>query len=82
MATWSCDAYASWQKGAVENVNGRLQRDKFTAGMAQPAVQLLEEIESCRLHLSIPAPLNPARKPPRGLRIAAPSPEKPALPAS
>ena len=27
MATWSCDAYASWQKGAVENANGRLRRD-------------------------------------------------------
>lgn len=27
MATWFCDAYASWQKGAVENINGRLRRD-------------------------------------------------------
>ena len=27
MTTWFCDAYASWQKGAVENVNGRLRRD-------------------------------------------------------
>jgi hypothetical protein len=27
MATWSCDACASWQKGAVENANGRLRRD-------------------------------------------------------
>jgi transposase, IS30 family len=27
MTTWSCDAYASWQKGAVENANGRLRRD-------------------------------------------------------
>jgi transposase, IS30 family len=27
MATWSCDAYASWQKGAVENADGRLRRD-------------------------------------------------------
>jgi IS30 family transposase len=27
MATWFCDAYASWQKGAVENANGRLRRD-------------------------------------------------------
>src|SRR5205807_3881553 len=26
MATWSCDAYASWQKGGVENANGRLRR--------------------------------------------------------
>jgi len=25
MATWFCDAYASWQKGAVENANGRLR---------------------------------------------------------
>ena len=24
---WFCDAYASWQKGAVENANGRLRRD-------------------------------------------------------
>jgi len=27
MAAWFCDAYASWQKGAVENMNGRLRRD-------------------------------------------------------
>jgi transposase, IS30 family len=27
MTTWFCDAYASWQKGAVENANGRLRRD-------------------------------------------------------
>ena len=27
MATWFCDAYASWQKGAVENINSRLRRD-------------------------------------------------------
>jgi transposase, IS30 family len=27
MTTWLCDAYASWQKGAVENANGRLRRD-------------------------------------------------------
>lgn len=27
VATWFCDAYASWQKGAVENMNGRLRRD-------------------------------------------------------
>jgi IS30 family transposase len=23
MTTWFCDAYASWQKGGVENANGR-----------------------------------------------------------
>ena len=27
MNTWFCDPYASWQKGAVENTNGRLRRD-------------------------------------------------------
>jgi IS30 family transposase len=27
MTTWFCDAYASWQKGAVENANSRLRRD-------------------------------------------------------
>jgi IS30 family transposase len=27
MTTWFCDADASWQKGAVENANGRLRRD-------------------------------------------------------
>ena len=27
MTTWFCDAYASWQKGAVENADGRLRRD-------------------------------------------------------
>src|SRR5438128_7875246 len=27
MATWVCDAYPSWQKGAVENANGRLRPD-------------------------------------------------------
>ena len=26
MITWFCDAYASWQKGGVENANGRLRR--------------------------------------------------------
>ncbi len=26
MTTWFCDAYASWQKGTVENANGRLRR--------------------------------------------------------
>jgi IS30 family transposase len=26
LATWFCDAYASWQKGGVENANGRLRR--------------------------------------------------------
>src|ERR1700720_3222612 len=26
MATWFCDAYASWQKGGVENADGRLRR--------------------------------------------------------
>jgi len=25
VSTWFCDAYASWQKGAVENTNGRLR---------------------------------------------------------
>ena len=25
-AAWFCDAYASWQKGGVENANGRLRR--------------------------------------------------------
>lgn len=27
MATRICDVYASWQKGAVENMNSRLRRD-------------------------------------------------------
>src|SRR3982750_2285291 len=27
MTPWFCDAYASWQKGAVENASGRLRRD-------------------------------------------------------
>lgn len=26
MKTWFCDAYAFWQKGGVENANGRLRR--------------------------------------------------------
>ena len=26
VTTWFCDAYASWQKGGVENANGRLRR--------------------------------------------------------
>ena len=26
MTTWFCDAYAAWQKGAIENANGRLRR--------------------------------------------------------
>lgn len=27
MTTWFCDASASWQKGTIENINGRLRRD-------------------------------------------------------
>ena len=27
ISTWFCDAYASWQKGVVKNMNGRLRRD-------------------------------------------------------
>jgi IS30 family transposase len=34
MTTWFCDAYASWQKGGVENANGRLRR--FLEGNAAP----------------------------------------------
>jgi IS30 family transposase len=26
MTTWFCDAYSSWQKGGIENANGRLRR--------------------------------------------------------
>ena len=26
MTTWFCDAYASWQKGGIENAKGRLRR--------------------------------------------------------
>jgi transposase, IS30 family len=26
MTIWFCDAYASWQKGGIENPNGRLRR--------------------------------------------------------
>ena len=26
MTPWFCDAYASWQKGGVENANGQLRR--------------------------------------------------------
>ena len=26
ITTWFCDAYASWQKGGVENANGRLRQ--------------------------------------------------------
>jgi hypothetical protein len=26
MTTWFCDVYASWQKGGIENANGRLRR--------------------------------------------------------
>ena len=26
MTTWFCDAYASWQKGSIENTTGRLRR--------------------------------------------------------
>jgi IS30 family transposase len=32
MTTWFCDAYASWQKGAMENANGRLRRDLDALG--------------------------------------------------
>jgi IS30 family transposase len=40
MATWFCDAYAyaSWQKGGVENPNGRLRRwmPRHTTSIACP----------------------------------------------
>lgn len=26
LQTWFCDAYASWQKGGIENANGRIRR--------------------------------------------------------
>jgi transposase, IS30 family len=26
MTTWFCNAYASWQKGGIDNANGRLRR--------------------------------------------------------
>jgi IS30 family transposase len=26
MTTWFCDGYTSWQKGGVENADGRLRR--------------------------------------------------------
>lgn len=26
LQTWFCDAYASWQKGGIENTNGRIRR--------------------------------------------------------
>jgi hypothetical protein len=64
MATWSCDAYACWQKGAVENANGRLQRDRSTAVWAWHSLLCsIWRDRSCRLHLSTPTPLNRASKP-------------------
>ena len=46
MTTWFRDAYASWQKGGVENANGRLRRwlprqidiDKLSDGEIQDIV--------------------------------------------
>src|SRR5204863_5927558 len=34
MATWFCDAYASWQKGGVENANGRFLYQILRIGSA------------------------------------------------
>ena len=35
MATWFCDAYASWQKGGVENANGRFDIDRLSDGKSR-----------------------------------------------
>ena len=46
MKTWFCDAYASWQKGGVENTNGRLRRWLPNAtDLTQISNQAFKEIE-------------------------------------
>jgi transposase, IS30 family len=47
MATWFCDAYASWQKGGVENANGRLRRwltPRKCLGLKTPFQAILKEL--------------------------------------
>ncbi len=43
MTTWFCDAYSSWQKGSIENTNGRLRRhlprDLDIVAMSQSELQ-------------------------------------------
>jgi transposase, IS30 family len=39
MTTWFCDAYASWQKGGVENANGQLRRWLATSDRYRPSVR-------------------------------------------
>ena len=56
MTTWFCDAYASWQKGGVENANGRLRRwlprqidiDKVSDEEIQDIVMLSDSLELCQ----------------------------------
>ena len=47
MKTYFCDPYASWQKGSVENTNGRLRRD-FPGKLNLNAVSQ-EEIEQINI---------------------------------
>ena len=47
MKTYFCDPYASWQKGSVENTNGRLRRD-FPRKLNLNAVSK-EEIEQINI---------------------------------
>ena len=37
MTTWFCEAYESWQKGGVENANGRLRRQESLKTLARPS---------------------------------------------
>ena len=42
MTTWFCDAYASWQRGGIENANGRLRRAGFAISPVQAGVSTLK----------------------------------------
>ena len=37
MTTWFCDAYASWQRGGVENANGQLIPRVIAADRREPS---------------------------------------------
>ena len=52
MTTWFCDAYASWQKGGVENANG--------ANVLRHCGQVLRLVLPCAVLASGPAAAQPA----------------------
>lgn len=67
--TYSCDVYASWQKGGIENMNGRLRRDlPRKTDLYKLQDEALEEIVFS--HNLMPRHVLPRLFSPRGLGIS------------